>query len=249
MKEKEYLIAIPYLPIAAQGRELEYALAGWRKHFKERYHIVVVGEGLQKIKGDDVTCIESKRVADIQGQYRQHLDYVSCFKKVHDAFPESEGFIFVADDCYAVNDFDISDVKFLKMLEPEFKTDPNTANRWRQDKLKTKRILKEEGWPLRNFTTHLPMWFEWDKIEELWNRYDMEHNSLVVEDLYFNIFFPNRVPFKLSKAEDNIKLGVYSREVDGETLRQALRTKIWITNSPEGWTLTLDAVLKEHYKI
>lgn len=35
-------------------------------------------------------------------------------------FPETDGFIMVADDCYAVNDFDISDVKLLKMLEPDF---------------------------------------------------------------------------------------------------------------------------------
>lgn len=86
-----------------------------------------MGENVPTIPG--VISIESKRIDDISGQYRQHLDYVSCFKKVHQMFPNSSGFIMVADDCYAVNDFDISDVKFLKMLEANFIFDEKTTNK------------------------------------------------------------------------------------------------------------------------
>lgn len=43
-------------------------------------------------------------------------------------FPNTTGFIMVADDCYAVNDFDISEVKLLKMLEPDFSFDENSKN-------------------------------------------------------------------------------------------------------------------------
>ena len=44
-------------------------------------------------------------------------------------FPDSTGFIMVADDCYAINDFDIIDVKQLKMLEPSFHFDEKTTNK------------------------------------------------------------------------------------------------------------------------
>ena len=43
-------------------------------------------------------------------------------------FPETTGFIMVADDCYAVNDFDISEVKLLKMLEPDFSFKEDSTN-------------------------------------------------------------------------------------------------------------------------
>ena len=246
---KKYLVVIPYLPSAAQGRELEYAIAGWRKHFKEDYIIVVVGENLPAIDAEDVVCLESKRVGATPGQWRQHVDYVKCFRAVRDAFPEYEGFIFVADDCYAVNDFDIADVKFLKMLAPEMDFNPESTNGWRRDKAKTKAALIAAGLPTRNFTTHLPYWFDWDKIETLWDRYDMDHQSYVIEDLYYNTYCADRKPFQLNADTDNLKCGVYDKSNETlERLRQAPSQKIWITNSPDGWCADLEVLLQIHYK-
>ena len=246
MKEG-YLIIIPYLPIAAQGHELDYAIEGWRRHFKEDFIIAVVGEHLPTIQGDDVICIESKRVPDIPGQYRQHLDYVSCFRAVHRLFPETEGFIFVADDCYAVNDFDIHDVKFMKMNAPDIDFDPNSPNPWRRDAMKTKAVLQAASLPARNFTTHIPHWFEWDKWEALVERYDMAHTSLVIEDLYYNTYYPDRVPFQLSREHDNLKLGIYSVPIDIAELDRAFKTKIWITNSPDGFVREFDQKIRAYY--
>lgn len=243
------LIVIPYLPIGAQGRELEYAIEGWRRHFKEDYHIAVVGENLPKIEAQDLTCIESPRVADIPGQHRQHLDYVSCFRAVHRYFQwdDPEGFIFVADDCYAVNDFDMHDIMFLKMNGPDVDFDPNSPNSWRRDKMKTKRALQADGLPTRNFTTHLPMWFEWNKWYALVEKYDMLHESYVIEDLYYNTYYRNRIPFQLSREHDNLKLGIYTTRPDGSEIDRAFRNKIWITNSPDGWVLELTTRLEKYY--
>lgn len=242
---EEYLVVIPYLASAAQGKELDYAINGWRKHFKEKHKIVLVGEGLPK--RDDVICIESKRVEESPGQYRQHLDYVSCFKKVHEMFPETTGFIMVADDCYAVNDFDISEVKLLKMLEPDFSFKEDSTNAWRRDKMKTKKLLLSKHYPTHNFTTHLPQWYDWDKVEKLWDEYDMLHNSYVIEDLYYNIYFKDRIPFQLNKETDNLKCGIYDKDFPVDKLKQAFKSKIWITNSPVGWILELPKLLEEHY--
>lgn len=249
-KPDVYLVVIPYLASAAQGREIEYAIAGWRKHFKENYLIVLVGEGLPAMDAEDVYCLESKRVDAISGQYRQHLDYVSCFQKVHKEFPDTDGFIMVADDCFALNDFDISDVKLLKMLQPDVNFNPDSMNGWRRDKMKTKQTLQQAGLPTRNFTTHLPQWYDWDKVEALWEKYDMLHSSQVIEDLYYNTYCANRIPFRLDRDSDNFKLGVYGK--DAETLAfiaKAPEQKIWITNSPEGWCPELEVMLQIHYNI
>jgi hypothetical protein len=247
-EREEYLIVIPYLAAAAQGREIEYAIAGWRKHFKEPYRIVLTGEGLPRFPGEDIDYVESKRVDDIPGQYRQHLDYVSCFRKVRAKYPESEGFIFVADDCYAVNDFDIHDVKLLKMQEPVIDYDPRTPNTWRQDALKTARVLHEAGLPIRNFTTHLPQWIEWELLEYLWDKYDMTRQSYVFEDLYYNTFYPNRIPFRLNR-DDNMKYSVKTTTPNEDELRSAMARKIWINNSPDGWTRVLEKALQEHFRL
>lgn len=248
--DKPYLVVIPYCSEGAQGRELEYAVAGWRKHFKENYLIVLAGESHPIVNtGDDIICIESKRVPKKEGNYRQHLDYVSCFRKVRAAFPDHEGFIMVADDCYAVNDFDIIDVKLLKQFGSDMNGDPNSANGWIRDKMKTKAKLLEGGYPTRNFTTHLPQWYEWDKIVALWDKYDMDNESYVIEDLYYNIYYPNRIPLQLHVDYDNFKCAVGRANPDLNKLYAALKKQIWIQNSVAGWIPQLEKVLKAHYGI
>ena len=243
----KYIIAITYLPAAAQGNEIEYAIAGWRKHFKEDYQIVIVGENLPEFKGGDIICIESPRVPEIPGQYRQHLDYVNCLKKVHAMFPESEGFIHVADDCYAVNDFTINDVAALKFHNSLLDFDPASPNAWRRDAMKTAALLKSLGLPQRDFTTHIPIWFDWKKIEYLWERFDMQHESYVIEDLYFNFYYPFAGAVQLDEDSDRIKCGVYTTRPNPERLLSAFRNKIWITNSPDGWQPALYDLLQMHF--
>ena len=246
---KPILVVIPYCSAGAQGRELEYAVAGWRRHFKEDYLIVLAGEDHPITKtGDDICCIESKRVEPIEGQYRQHLDYVSCFRKVHAAFPDSEGFIFVADDCYAVNDFTLEDVKILKALQNDIFATANPFNGWEIDTVNTRSLLLKEGYPIRNFTTHLPQWYEWDKLEALWEKYDMGHVSRVMEDLYYNIYFKDKNPLRLNE-DDRFKCGIYRRGANMERVKEAFEKKIWITNSPVGWSDELDKLLSDYYGI
>lgn len=242
------LVVIPYCSEGAQGRELEYAVAGWRRHFKEDFLIVVAGEDHPVTKtGDDIICIPSERVPEKEGQYRQHLDYVSCFKKVREAFPGSKGFVFVADDCYPVNDFDLTDVKFLKQEGSDITYEITSTNAWRRDAAKTKALLVKEGYPTRNFTTHVPQWYEWDKLEALWKKYKMGEESYVMEDLYFNIYYPTRVPLQLNIDFENLKCGVYRSNPRVEYIERAFREKLWITNSPDGWVPVLDRMLNDYY--
>lgn len=247
------LVIIPYLASAAQGKELEYAVAGWLRHFKHPLRIVIVGEGLQGLPSwikASVTLVESPRVSDIPGQYRPHLDYVSCLKKVHELVPESVGFIMVADDCYAVNDFDLADVQFLKMLEPSLGGFSEVSpNAWRRDKVKTRNALQKAGLPTRNFTTHLPQWFDWKPLEALWKRYRMDSESYVMEDLYYNTVYKDRLPFQLDRWRDNLKLGVYTKDPDPAELGRAFFHKIWITNSPVGWVPELYNRLENYYDL
>lgn len=250
-KDDRILVVIPYCSEGAQGRELEYAVAGWRKHFKEKYLIVIAGEDAPIAHtGDDIVCVPSERVPERDGQYRQHLDYVSCFRKVREQYPDQEGFVFVADDVYAVNNFDIIDIKVLKQVGANMAYAANSANAWERDAARTASKLLAEGYPIRNFTTHLPQYFEWDKLAVLWDRFDMDNTSYVFEDLYYNIYFPDRVPLQLHIDHDNFKCGIYRENPDWNKIRNAFDGgKIWIQNNPRGWSPQLDWMLAEYYGI
>jgi len=242
------VVFIPYCAEGAQGRELEYAVAGWRRHFKEDYVIAVAGDYHPVTDtGSDITSIRSERVPGLPGQYRQHLDYVSCLKKVRAAFPESSGFVFSADDVYAVNDFDMADILFLKQRASDIDYDPESPNEWRRDAMKTRAALLRDGYPTRDFTTHLPQWYEWEKIVALWERYDMECESYVMEDLYYNIYYRDRIPFQLDAMTDNLKCGIYEASANPVLIDAAFKTKIWINNSPNGWTKRLENALERYF--
>ena len=246
--DDRYLVVIPYFAEGAQGRELEYAVAGWRKHFKEKYLIVVVGDRHPIVdSGKDIMYIKCERVgAQKAGNYRPHIDFVKKFRKVYEKFPDSKGFIFSADDVYAVNDFDIIDVKTLRQNGKRIEIS-TLGSAWNIEKKKTLDLLKKEGYPVRNFTTHLPVWFEWDKLIAMFDKYDMDNNSYILEDMYFNIYYPTRIPLQTHIDHDNCKCGVYRPNPRIDYIRRAFNEKIWIQNSVEGWIPALDKMLAEYY--
>ena len=120
---------------------------------------------------------------------------------------------------------------------------------WHIEKRKTKEFLQKNGYPVRNFVTHLPIWFDWDKLEEMFDKYDMDNNSYIVEDLYFNIYYPTRIPAPLHIDHDNFKCGVYRPNPRIEYIKRAFKEKIWIQNSVEGWIPALEAMLAKYYGI
>ena len=77
----------------------------------------------------------------------------------------------------------------------------------------------------------------------------MINNSYVIEDLYYNIYYKDRIPFRLNYEHDNLKCGIYKSDFSTEELKKAFNNKIWITNSPIGWIPDLPKLLEQHYNI
>lgn len=243
--EDDILVVIPFLAGDAQGDELSLAVAGWRKHFKEPYHIVVVGDYHHVVEtGEDISFIECPRVDAIPGQYRPHIDHVHKFRRVREEFPDSKGFIYTCDDIYGTADFTMADI--LQPKEPRagfgfapFDWRKETA--WYADKGKTGELCDREGLPRRNWVCHLPVYYEWDKLFSIYDKYDCDHVSYIVENIYFNIEYPGD-PHAVSEE-------LYHDEV--KTAYPAIRpigTVKWISNANSGWSRELAVILKKHYK-
>lgn len=241
-------VIIPYYAAGAQGNELGYAVAGWRKHFKEAFRITVVGDWHPVVEtGEDISFIECPQVPDPGPEnYRPHIDHVHKFRKALEALPGIDGFIYACDDMYAVNDFDIHDVRIIKKLADDIRGNANSSNGWQRDAFRTNVALRAIGLPVVNYVCHLPVYYELDKLLAIWDRFDCDHVSYIVEDLYFNTFFPRRLAAWVKAADNHFRLHICHRTPTG-VIREEMTRKIWITNSPEGWSAELAALLEEHY--
>ena len=250
--DQPLLVVIPYLPAGAQGDELELAIAGWREHCKSPYRIVVIGEGLQALEeryagSDVVRIVESERVPEKPGNYRPHLDYVRCLRKVRALYPDSREFVLSADDCFAVSDFTAADIRRLYVHPVEFIGEDNPYNGWLRDALKTRRLLDAKGLPHRNFTTHLPMPMEWDKWETIVKEYDMDNESYVIEALYYNTYFPESEAETLCHDTDTIRCWMGNGSVPPHDVRLAIGRKIWVCCAVNGYSYIVEDLLKNHY--
>lgn len=253
---KEILVVIPYLAEAAQGHELELAVAGWEMHFKYPHKIVIVGDYPQCPPGwqrtslyeDNVCFIRCPRVEPIEGQYRPHLDHVNKFLAVKEAFPEMDFFIYTCDDIYAVRDFTRADITWPKVSSIE--TPPIDWRResgWQKDLGKTREAAAKKGWPTHNWVCHLPVCYRWPIVEGLIRRFDMTHNSYVMENLYFNML---RSTGAIGEPTLIPPYGPWKHEVrfsSPEFTDVEETGSIWIMNHNTGWSEELEAALRRHY--
>lgn len=241
-------IVIPYLASQAQGRELEYAVAGWRRHFEQPHHIFIIGDYHPVVStGDDITFIACPRVEEIPGQYRPHLDHVNKFRTFMRLHPEYDGFIYACDDMYAVNDFGMPEVLLPKIIAMDMGGDPNSDNGWQRDCFKTRAYCISHDLPIMNWVCHLPVYYDRRMLTSIYDALDCDHVSYVVENIYFNTFYKDRKPLKLDIRYDNLKCGVYRPNPNLDVIRKAFETKVWITNSVKGWIPELDWMLNRYY--
>jgi len=242
------LVAITYISGEAQGCELTLAVAGWRRHFKEEFEILVVGD---KPPVKNVGWLPLERVPEKEGQYRPCLDICNKLDAVC-AYCKERGianFIWASDDFFAVNDFTLDDVKFPKYLDDELpRVGLNHFNHFFRSQVKTRKLCEREGFGIMDWTTHLPMWLNAKKLHTIIEDYDMVNEGYIVENIYFNKHKPEGEPFKLC-LNDRWKFGVYYQPLDKQGFYNALARKIWVCCSIRGWGDQLEAELRYHYRM
>lgn len=240
----KYLVVIPYIHNEAQGRELEFAVRGWFRHFHETFKLVVVGDVCPFViaNQDRIEFVPKSRVQDVPGQYRPHLDHVAKMLHVGRLFDTKfDGFIQAADDCYPVQDFHFSDVLLPKYFEPEIPECNEEEGFW-HDMEKTRLRLQKLGLGNRNWETHCPRYYDFQRYYAVVNDHDLLHQSFVVENLYFNTYF---------KDADALHITPDSRYIQRlETLNTIPDpTRIWLSNGVYGWSRQLEAYLENHFGV
>lgn len=246
------LIVIPYLAKESQGCELELAVEGWSRHFKQPHVICIVGdwdEQVQRIlrgrRGANVFFREVQRADAWEDQYLPHIDIVQKFLKARDVWMETDGFIYACDDMYAVRDFTMGDVlrvKYEDRWSCPVKMDWRKEKGWMRDYHRTMALNRIFGYGEKNYVCHLPVYYDWNLAIDIIHKYDLRFQSFILENIYFNVDSHDE------KAE--APASVYGYEVKDSAppffkLGEAHVT--WITNTNSGWSPALEKMLRKHY--
>ena len=239
------LIILPYIQRRSQGNEIKLCLNGWKKNCLFDYHFVVIGEFDQSLKDEYplVEFMECKTRDKIEGQYNPHLDIQHKMETVMGKFSDTYGgFIRVADDNYAIKPFELSDITTVHYHSTNFiGNEKKPKSFWPYDKWKTRQLLDRENLPHVNYTTHYPYWFEFKKLNEIWDKFNMKNESYVLEDVYFN-YFKHEEPI----LDSTIRLGIWNNEIFKNEFQKAVDNPNikFMCNSIEGWSKELEDNLK-----
>ena len=242
--KNEKLIVLPFKQGGSQGNEFRLAMNGWKKFCQFKYHFVVIGEfdEMLKIEFPWAEFIYIPQSNKIERQFSQHINVQNCMEIVMKKYDKAyEGFIWMVDDNYAIKPFDFEDIRRVHYHSETFVgSESSPTSFWNHDKWKTKQLLDKFELPHRNYTIHYPCYFEFQKLKEIWDKFNMRKESYVLEDIYFN-YFPHEEPVIDSK----IRLGIWSRRIFERDFQKAVDDPEikFICNSVEGWSKELEEEL------
>ena len=99
-----------------------------------------------------------------------------------------------------------------------------------------------------NWVCHLPVYYEWDKLFEIYEKFNCDKVSKVVEQLYFNTYMPKDFIVIEGEEENDYQYRIRKKDEFAD-MPKMLGKKIWINNSEKGWKKEIDEVLAEYYGI
>ena len=232
------LVILPYVQSRSQGRELQLCLNGWKKFCTFEYHFVVIGEFDSSLQDEFpwVEFIFCPQLEKKEGQYNPHLDIQHKMELVMEKYSdEYDGFIRIADDNYAIKPFGLTDITTVHYRSSSYlvyKKDSPTSY-WTHDKWKTKELLVKEGLPTIDYTIHYPYWYEFSKLKEIWDKYNMRNESYVLEDIYFNYFKHNEPILDIESRLNVLNADTYSCVLANALSKPNIK---FISNSEKGWS-------------
>ena len=148
------------------------------------------------------------------------------------------GFIYITDDEYAIKSFTIFDILQVYYHSKEFDgNEKSPTSYWSHDKWKTRQLLDRENLPHYNYTTHYPCFFEFNKLKEICDKFNLKNESYVFDDIYFN-YFNHEEPI----LDSEIRLGIWNKQIYKQEFQKALDNPNikFVCNSVEGWSKELE---------
>jgi hypothetical protein len=170
-----------------KNNELWYSLRLAQKHIKDSGDLFLCGDIPDWYLGN---AIPSPRVSDEDAvkrigstTYKKWLDSIIKLQAIIDDPRVSERFLWMYDDTFVVRQTTIQ-----SLAVPRYKgslTDGGNSS-WRRVRKKTASVLSGAGMPIRDYSTHYPIVYEKQKLQQTIDRFRPDKIPTVIESLYHN---------------------------------------------------------------
>lgn len=237
-------VVIPYLKSEAAGDELKYALRAWEKNFHHPFHVVVVGdkedwfsEHITHVPHsthsilEDCGCDDPKKIRNPQADVAHKLLTVIASKEVNGDF------ILTNDDIFILGEQGLSHISQPRYFGSLEDFNGKNGGTYRENALRTAKLLKANGKPTLRFGTHTPVLLNSELLAEVLKEYHCVEQGTLVTSLYFNHHHPDeRGLVQVTGGKNCFTLAsVYRTNPDPEILKQALSRRLYINCNSNGW--------------
>lgn len=245
----EKLLIIPYRADAAQGGELETAVNGWVANYDGALRIVIIGDGSAVVRR---LCSEGKaefvecHVA-VQHLGEPALDITHKMRVAMALYGKDyKGCIWSYDDIYPVNRITFASICSLKIIADDMKGNEQSSNHFLRNMYRTREALVKARKTTYNYCTHLPVWYDFDKLGTLLTEFNCNETPHLINALYFNYYFAPGRRINVSAPGNKYKLGVYSGGITAEEVYKAVDDGVrFINNSEKGWSPELIVAVRK----
>lgn len=230
--EKAIDIIYPNVAKFAQWEELKYSVRSLEKNLAGiQFRLWIVGDK-PEWTNDRLVHIPielSGKTARIDILLK-HLEVIN-----HQGIGEE--YFWMNDDIYFVNKVTYADmclpVAVNDLGSNIGRYDRNTV--WGRDNLRTIELLKKEKLPLLNYAAHIPHRFEKEKVKLLIARYNMLETPIVLEQIYYNYWFKNSMPYwDTLDLRNNQGFCVNRQNPNWNMFEKQLQVKKYLNNSEAG---------------
>jgi hypothetical protein len=160
----------------------------------------------------------------------------------------NEEFFWSNDDIYFINKVTYHDLCIAKVIAIDLRQKVARIigkSVYHDDLKATYNELVRRRMPMRNYSTHLPYRYEKSKLQAMITEFDLENVRLLPENIYFNYYHNDELPYVLSLEETNcIAFAVNRKDPNWSAVNDQLRTKKFFNHSEAGMTPKMQDLLK-----
>lgn len=241
-------IVIPYILGPDDCFELRYALRSIDKFLVGEHKIILIGQKPGWIK--NVEFIEKSPVTGIK--YGRWFDLHEKIQSACLYDEKEEGFVYTYDDVFFLKETTLEHIKRPIAVQDLAKVTKRFANKtasydWQFLLWKTCDQLLSEGLPAYNYETHLPRYFDKQKMLEVFEKYDCLIDPWQISTLYYNNTQPEIIPtLLLSDPPINYKAGIYYA-ADYPSILKEVKGKQILNISPKSYDVAMRKFLQDRF--
>lgn len=234
-------IVFPHVEHLAQWQELKYALRSIHANYKGSFRIWIVGDKPKWLSKEanfiKVPCTGLSPRIDVMHKMVALMQHEGV----------QEEFFWTNDDIYFINKVTYADLCIPKVIgDLQTKALRITDRTVYTDDIKsTLAALTIHKMPTLNYSTHLPYRFEKAKMLALVEEFDLLNKRLLPENLYYNRYHADELPYHLSlENTNNIMFSINRQHPNWQSVALHSQLKKFMNNSEAGMSPRLQTWLQ-----